>query len=151
MRKIIQTLLLALGFAAAVPAADLTGTGDWVFTINATNLRAGAGSDLQAQFESLPGTATLTITNTASGPWTLRARRNSTQNPVVIYVKRTSAGNGNGSIGGGTTYIELTGTDTEICSGDADRSGVAFQFKMTGLTCEVPPSTYFSNIIFTVQ
>lgn len=147
-RLLLQLTLLA-GFSLA---ADLTSSGDWVESITASHLTAGAGSDLQAKFESVAGVTTLTIFNT-SGSWTLRARRGG--NPghpnVAIHVKRTSNGAGSGSIAGGTSYLELSTSDAELCSGSGDRSGIALQVKLTGLNRTVSPATYLSSLIFTVQ
>lgn len=126
--------------------------GDWVETIGASKLVAGAGSDLQPQIESVSGATILTISN-APGSWILRARFSGTGGhpDVSVQVKRTSTGSGAGRIDGGTTYTELTGLDAEICSGTESREGIALQFRLTGLSCHVSPDTYVSSIIFTVQ
>lgn len=145
------TLLLIL-FGQLANGADLTSMGDWVETITATNLVAGAGSDLQPQFESISGVTMLTISN-APGAWTLRARLSGTgsHGDVSVQVKRTSTGGGTGSIDGGTAYIELSGLDSEIFSGTESRGSISLQFKLTGLSCRVTPETYLSSIIFTIQ
>ncbi|MGB8169940.1 MAG: hypothetical protein WCF18_20725 [Chthoniobacteraceae bacterium] len=148
----LRTMLLALALSGASRAADLTSSGDWVTTIAASNLVSGAGSDLQAQFESFSGVTTLTISN-ISGAWSLRARRAGANGhpDVAVSLKRTSGGSGSGDISGGTAYVELTNSDVEIFTGSEARSGVALQFKLTGLSHKVAPATYFSSIIFTVQ
>jgi hypothetical protein len=145
------TLLLIL-FGQFAHGANLTSMGDWVETITATNLVAGAGSNLQPQFESISGVTILAISN-APGPWTLRARLSGTggHGDVSVQVKRTSTGGGAGSIDGGTAYIELSGLDSEIFSGTESRESISLQFKLTGLSCRVSPDTYLSSIIFTVQ
>ena len=143
-------MLILLGHFAQ--GADLTSMGDWIQTVTATNLVAGAGSDLQPQFESLSGVTILTISN-APGPWIMRARLSGTggHGDVSVQVKRTSAGSGTGSIDGGTTYTELSGLDSEIFNGTESRENISLQFKLTGLSCRVSPGTYLSTIIFTVQ
>lgn len=152
MKNICWKTLLVLALAGNIQSADLTSSGDWVASVSAANLAAGAGSDLQTQFESISGVTTLTISN-APGEWSLRARRNGTQwnSAVAVFVKRTSAGSGAGSITGGGGYVEVTATDSEIFTGSGPRSGVSLQFKLTGLSKKVSPSTYLSSIIFTVQ
>lgn len=149
MKSALLTFL-ALG-AGLAPAADLSAIGSWTETVTAADLTGGAGSDLRP-FESVSGTVSLTITN-ATGTWQLRARRSGTQwdGHLALWVKRSSSGNGSGDISGGDAYIELTGTDTEIFSGSDNRSGVSLQFKLTGLTTGVSPSTYLSSITFTVR
>ena len=144
--------LLILALSAATQSAELTSSGDWVATINAANLVSGAGSDLQAQFESVSGVTTLTITN-APGAWSLRVRRSGSQwhGNVTAHVKRTSDGSGSGSISGGNAYAALAATDTELFSGSGARGNISLQFKLTGLSKTVSPATYLSSIIFTVQ
>jgi hypothetical protein len=148
LRKLFTLLTLA-GFAQG---ADLTSNGDWIESITAGHLISGAGSDLQPQFESVPGVTTLMI-STAPGAWTLRARLsgNGAHSDVTVYVKRASGGNGSGSISGGTAYMALSGSDAELFSGTGDRSNISLQLKLTGLSRKVSPGTYLSSIIFTVQ
>jgi hypothetical protein len=137
---------------AAIHGADLTSLGDWTETLTASHLSAGAGSDLPNQLESIAGVTTLTITN-APGAWTLRARRSGKRwnNDFALFVKRTSAGVGSGSISGGEGYVEITGSNGEIFEGAGSRSSISLQFKLTGLASNVAAETYFSSIIFTVQ
>lgn len=132
--------------------ADLSSSGDWVETVNATHLVSGAGSDLQPQFESISGVTTLTITN-APGSWTLRVRLAGSggHGDVTVSVKRTSSGSGTGTIVDGSAYMPLTGSDAVLFSGTEDRSGISLQFKLTGLSRNVSPASYLSSIIFTVQ
>lgn len=152
MKSNLWKILLTLTLSGTIQSADITSSGDWVASISAANLASGAGSDLQAQIESVAGVTNLTITN-VTGAWSLRARRNGSQwaGAVSVYVKRTSDGSGSGAISGGGGYVELTGTDAEIFSGSGARSGISLQFKLTGLTRKVSPATYLSSIIFTVQ
>jgi hypothetical protein len=152
MKSILRKTLLLLTLCTASQAADLTSSGNWVETITAANLISGAGSDLQAQVESVSGVTTLTITN-APGAWSLRARLGASQGhgDVTVYVKRTSAGSGSGTISGGNAYVELTNSDVEIFNGSEARSGISIQFKLIGLSHDIPPATYLSSITFTVQ
>jgi hypothetical protein len=152
MKSSLPKLFALLALPALAHGADLTSSGDWVESITAANLVAGAGSDLQPQFESFPGITTLAI-STAPGAWTLRARLGGSggHSDVTVYVKRTSGGSGSGSISGGTAYLALTGSDAELFSGTADRGSISLQFKLTGLSRKVAPATYLSSVIFTVQ
>jgi hypothetical protein len=152
MKSSLQKLFVLLALTGLAHGADLTSMGNWVENITAANLVSGAGSDLQPQFESLSGVMSLTISN-ASGAWMLRARLGGSggHSDVTIFAKRTSGGSGPGSISGGTAYMELTGSDAELFSGAEDRGNISLQFKLTGLSRNVPPATYLSSIIFTVQ
>jgi len=152
MKTFARAVLALLASFSASPAADLISSGDWAETINASKLVSGAGSNLQSQLQSLAGVTTLTISN-VSGAWTLRARRSggSWHGDVTLFVKRTSAGSGSGSVSGGDAFVELTGSDVEIFSGSDARSNVALQFKLTGLSVGISPANYLSSVIFTVQ
>ena len=152
MKTLFRNILTLLALATTDHAADLVSSGDWTATITASNLVSGAGSNLQSQVQSLAGVTTLTISN-APGSWTLRVRRTGSpwSGAVALFVKRTSAGSGSGSISGGDSFVEVTGTDVEIFNGSEARSNVALQFKLTGLSVGVSPASYLASIVFTVQ
>ncbi len=121
-------------------------------TIGPGDLVAGAGTDLAAQYESASGATSLDIANTAGSAWRVLARRSSgTWNGAFrLSVRRSSDGSGSGSIRGGASYVELSNVDTEIFTGVGNRSGVALQLKLNGMSKNVSPDTYSSGIIFTV-
>ncbi len=152
MKSSLLQLLSLFALTSLTHGADLTSSGDWFESISAANLLAGAGSNLQPNFESVSGVTMLTISD-ASGPWTLRARLagGGGHGDVTVSVKRTSGGSGSGSISGGTAYLALTGSDAELFSGSENRSSLSLQFKLTGLSPAVSPATYLSSIIFSVQ
>ena len=152
MRSFLPQAFALLGCTAPCFAADLVASGDWTQQLNAAHLVSGAGSNLPTQIQSLAGTTILSISN-APGAWTLRVRRAGGPWPgnVTLFVKRTSAGAGSGSVSGGDAFVEVTGSDTELFSGSGARSNIALQFKLTGLSTSVSPAQYLSSIIFTVQ
>ncbi|MEN3370008.1 MAG: hypothetical protein V7609_2151 [Verrucomicrobiota bacterium] len=145
----VLALLLLLD---ASQAADLSSIGSWSESLTAANLVSGAGSDLQNQIESVSGVTALTISN-APGPWSVRARLSSSQwnSNFTLFVRRSSAGSGSGTISGAEGYIEITGSDSEIFSGSENRGSISLQFKLTGLAGNISVATYLSSIIFTVQ
>ena len=149
LRQIITSLTL---LPLAVHAVDLTSTGDWSDSANASNLVSGAGTDLPDNAESISGVTILSVSNT-SGSWRVTARRSSStwDSHLALYVKRTSAGSGSGSISGGDSYVEITGSDSDVFTGSAARSGISVQYKLTGLAHHIPPATYLSSLTFTVQ
>lgn len=152
MKKICCSLIVFLGLAATAAAADLTSSGDWTETVDSSDLVAGAGTDLVGQYQSVEGNTTLNVATTAGGNWRITARRadNTWHNQFTLWIKRSSDGAGSGTIIGGSTFIEVTGLDTELCSGQADRSNVGLQFKLTGMSVGVSPALYSTGIIFTV-
>lgn len=151
MRHLYLALAALLLFVETPQAADLLSSGNWTLTIGPGDLVAGAGSNLQSQFDSVSGVTTLTISN-LSGPWQLKARRsdNTWNGAILLRVKRTSDGSGAGTISGGTSYAEITAVDTDFFSGSGDRSNVAVQFRLTGMSVQVSPNIYSTSIIFTL-
>lgn len=151
MKLPLRILAIVCAALHTVSAADVTAAGGWMDTVTAANLASGAGSDL-APLESVSGTTILNVAN-SSGNWHLRARLTAGQwnENLTIWVKRTSDGSGSGTIAGGNSYVQLTAADLEIFSGLNDRANISLQFKITGLTRRVHPSTYNSSITFTVQ
>lgn len=135
----------------ALPAADLIATGGWTETVDASDLSGGAGTDLNGVYESGPGATTLTV-SAAPGTWRIRARRVevSWDSRLTVWVKRVSDGSGSGTIAGGSSYVQLGTTDTEIFSGTEDRNNISLQYKVTGLSKNIQPGTYLTDIVFTV-
>jgi hypothetical protein len=145
--------LLCCALISGAEAADITVSGNWFETVDQADLAAGAGSDLRSPIESNAGQATLDIANTLGGNWTVRARKSETFWPsgVSVAVKRTSEGNGTGSISGGTAYLTLTGTDQTLFTGTGDRSGVQLQLQTDDLSVSHAPDNYSLTITYTVE
>ncbi len=152
MKAILRQAATLAALAGMASAADITSAGDWVEMLNASNLTAGAGSDLPACMQSISGVTTLSISNVA-GPWrvTVRSGTGTWDSHVTLYVKRTSAGIGSGTITGGDTYTAVSSTDTDFFSGSSNRSTISVQYKLMGLAHHLPPATYLSTLSFTVQ
>ncbi len=150
---ILRRLLLLLAAPVATWSADVSSSGNWMKTIDAGDLVAGAGSDVTGQHDSSSGIATLTISNTAGASWRIFARRadGTWHDSFALFVRRTSDGSGSGSITGGGGYAELSTLDTELFSGSGDRANVAVQYRLTGMSKTVTPDLYGSGVIFTLQ
>ena len=136
--------------AVVTLGADVSSSGNWTEMIDASDLVAGAGSDVTSQYESGSGAATLTISNTAGASWRILARRSDStwHGDFVLAVRRTSDGSGSGAVIGGSSYTQLSTLDTEIFSGSGDRSNIAVQYKLTGMSKIVSPNLYSSGITF---
>ncbi len=152
MKTTLRQAIALMTLSSMVNAADLTSSGDWVESLNASNLVSGAGTDLPASLESISGTTILSVSN-VTGAWRVTARRSAStwDSHFTLYVRRTSAGSGTGSISGGDSYVEVTGGDSEIFTGVDARSTISVQYKLTGLANNIPPATYLSSLTFTVQ
>ena len=142
------TLVLMLSAKAA--AVDLTASGGVLRMVNASNLTAGAGSNLIATFTDVAAT-TLDIVNTGSpGKWRIDVRRSDTtwNNNLKLYVKRISDGSGNGTVTGGLSFVEITSSDSWFITGTGDRSGLSLSYVLTGISVSVAPNIYSTNVTF---
>ena len=141
-------------FFTKAEAIDISAVGSWSDTIDASDLQAGAGSNLIDTYESVAGATVLTISNTTGNTdnWRVDVRRTDTawHSNLHLYVKRTSDGSGSGSISGGLSYIEITTIDSQIFSGAGDRSGINLEYKLTGMSVSVPPNAYSTTVTYTV-
>ena len=127
-------------------------TGNWSVDIDASNLQAGAGSNLISTYESSADLVTIDISDTV-GDWAVNVRMDEGGDwhpNLHLYVKRTSDGTG-GSISGGSVYQLLTDTDQPFFNGNGDRSGVNVQLQLTGVSIQVPPDVYITTVYYTVS
>lgn len=152
MKARAHGLVLLLALTLCTRAADVSSLGNWTELIDAQDLTAGAGSNVTNQYESFSGSTTLDIANTTGGSWRILARRSdgTWHGSFSLSLRRTSDGSGSGSILGGASYVQLSTLDTEIFTGTGDRTGIAVQFKLTGMSKDISPNTYSAGIIFTV-
>jgi hypothetical protein len=122
-------------------------------TIDASNLQAGAGSDLIDSYESIADAVSISISETtgASGDWRVDVKKvdSNWDGSFYLYVKRTSQGNG-GSVSGGTGYQEVTDVDQSFFDGSGDVSGIGVQLKLSGVSVQIPPDTYTTTVYYTI-
>jgi hypothetical protein len=157
MKQVIPNLLMALIFYGAISAplfaADISIVGNWSETVNSSDLIAGAGSDLRSPIKSSTSVAVINISNTNGSSWTVNVKKADLLWPAgtSLAVKRSSDGNGSGSISGGTTYLGLTGNEQIIFSGAGDRSDIGIQLKLSGLSVDNPPDNYSTSITYRIE
>jgi hypothetical protein len=154
MKNVYLPLICFLFLFIKAEATDISATGGWTQTINASNLVSGAGSNLIATYQSATNATTLTISNPTGtgGRWLVNVQRTDIlwSSNFTLYVQRTSNGTGTGTITGGTSYIIINTTATQFFSGRRARSGINLQYELTGMSINVPPSTYSTTVTFTV-
>lgn len=94
----------------------------------------------------------ITGTNGSADAWQVRVRKNgvSRLQGVTLYVKRTEDGSGSGTVRGGTSYTAVETSDVDFFDGCGDRTGITVQYKVSGISVNVPPGTYSTVITFTV-
>ena len=69
---------------------------------------------------------------------------------ATLYVKRTGDGSGSGAVHGGSSYVVVETSDTDFFEGSGDRTDITVQYKVSGISINVPPGTYSTVITFTV-
>ena len=147
-------MFILLGFIWMIPdgrAIQVSVTGDWTLTIDETDLIAGPGSDLNPQYPSATDQITVDITQTGKN-WTVYIQGSVTNwhSDLSVYVRRTSDGTGNGSISGGTNWMQVTLGSQQFFQGRRRRLGINAQFGLTGMSVQVPPDTYSGTITYTI-
>lgn len=149
LRQPAWCLLLFFGFAARLAAADIDVSGNWLHTVDYSHLQAGAGSDLVAPIQSVAGVATLAISNTGGGNWSVSVARSDIDWPPGVSVAVRRSG-GQGAVEGGAAYLTLTGAAQDFISGAGD-SIVEIQLRVQGLTVTTPPAAYGLLISYSIQ
>ena len=149
-------LVLLLLLVTTAESIDIAATGGWSETVDQLDLVSGAGSQQFDTYESATNATVIDITNTIDkkDAWRVDVRRvdgGGWHGDYTLYLKRTSDGNGQGSIiSGGLSYIEITTTDSEFFSGEGALWNVDTQYQLTGMSISVLPASYSTTIIFTV-
>lgn len=131
---------------------DITVTGSWILTIDASDLLAGAGSDLIDTYESASDQIDIYIDAQGAKSWRVDVRKGDTNwhSDFQLSLRRTSDGTGYGFISGGTSYQEVTDTDQSFFNGGRDRSDIKVQLELSGVSVQVPTDTYATTVYYTV-
>lgn len=156
LKRNFAILILIFGIiflADKTEAIDITAVGSWSLSITSADLVAGAGSDLKSDYESAADAVSISISATtgASDAWRVDVKKVDTSwhRNFILYVKRTSDGNG-GSVSGGTAYQQINKKQHPFFSGTGDVSGVKVQLKLSGVSIQIPPDTYATTVYYTV-
>lgn len=148
--KVAFPLIAVFTLLVFAEAANITITGSWSLSIGSGNLQGGAGSNLTATYTSATNQVTMAVTTTLTN-WRvdiLRIDSNWNAN-LVLSIRRTSSGTGTGTVSGGTTYLTITTTSQTFVTGSGNRSGIALQERIGGVSVSIPPGTYTTTIQFT--
>jgi hypothetical protein len=149
---LLSATLTVAGTARA--AISITSIGFWAETIDATDLAAGPGSDLEDTYESAADQVSLDISGATgdSDAWRVDVRRvdSAWHADLHLHVQRTSDGSGGGSISGGSSYQEIGESYQSFFSGSGDRNQIDLRLKITGVSVQVPAAAYSSAVYYTV-
>lgn len=150
------TLAVVLAWVICVPAEaiSIAVTGAWGEIVDESDLQGGPGSSLASTYESAADEVVIDITSTSGSDdnWRVDVRRSDTtwHEDLVLWMKRTSNGNGDGTISGGTAYQQITSTDTPFFSGSGNRTTIYIQEKLTGVSTQMFADNYATTLIYTV-
>lgn len=155
LRTASASLAAVLSVGSTAHAMDIAVVGSWTTTVTASDLTAGAGSDLAGTHTSASSQATLDVSNVPGGPtdtWRVDVSRSDAiwSSSIHVWARRTGDGTGSGSISGGGAWQELGTTDATFFSGAGDRSGVTIQLRVTGLTVGIPANVWATSIVYTL-
>lgn len=152
----IATLLIHYCQGVAYSEIQATSIGQWSLRIGIFNSQSGAGSDLVGSYESALGRHYLSVQGALdnSDNWRIDVSRSDANWPsaVDLFVRRIdSTGTGTGVVeNGGTTYQEVETIPTSFCYGRGNIFDVELQYKISGISLQVPPGVYTTSVIFTV-
>ena len=156
-KVLIVFMVCALTLTAKkVQAINITITGSWLLTIDASNLQAGAGSDLIDTYESASDVKISRAGGREEKDWRnwrvdVKKTHTNWHSNFLLEVIRTSDGTGRGTISGGnTSYQEVTDAYKSFFSGLGDRRGVHVRLELSGVSVQVPPDTYTTTVYYTV-
>jgi hypothetical protein len=149
--NILFLLLSLLSLTSFVYAIRIRVTGQWSEIIDVNDLAGPPGSDLIPYQESAPNQSLVDITNT-NRFWDVSIYKVDSLWPATfrLYVRRTGNGTGPGSISGGLNYLEITDAEQIFFSGSRQRRDIPLQFRLEGLSVQIPPQVYTTTIIYTV-
>lgn len=153
VRHIVLLLLFLLISSYGICwAVSITITGSWAETIDASDLVAGAGSDLIDTYESASDQVYVRIVAVGDRYWRVDVKRidNNWHADFQLSVRRTSDGTGDGSISGGTSYLAVTDTDQSFFNGYMGRNMIDIQLELSGVSIQIPPDTYTTTVNYTV-
>lgn len=115
--------------------------GDWDLVIDRTDLKRGPGSDLNHVYKSDPDEVLMHITGAKGYRWEVDVWKedNGWLPQLDLYVRTTSK------------YLKITNNAQRFFSGKATEKNIELQFKLKGVSVEIPPGVYSTTIYYTVK
>jgi hypothetical protein len=155
LRYIVLTgfiLLFIPGNSFAPPSEKIFTMGDWDLIIGTGDLQSGPGSDLNSTYTSNSDQTTLRVQNSTVA-WDVQVRKTDVNwnSNLHLYIRRTGQGSYTGTPPtNGTSFQEITDTDTYFWEASDTASNVPHQWQLDGVSISIPPDNYETTITFTV-
>jgi len=148
---LLAVIALFIFITVETVAIQISVSGSWTRTIDAADLQGLAGSDLNPVYESANNQIGIDIRQTGTN-WRVDIKKVDTNwhGNFHLFVRRTSNGNGSGSIAGGTTYQEVTDIDQAFFSGSLTRNFMDIQLRLEGVSVQIPQDSYMTTVYYTV-
>jgi hypothetical protein len=103
-------------------------------------------------YTSDPAAVMLEVTGMSSSTagWRVEVRREGAAWPrdLRLWVRRTGDGLGAGRLSGALTFTEVTPHGALLCLGQGDRTGIPLQFRLTGLSLNVPVGAHMTGLSY---
>jgi len=126
---------------------------DWDLALGVADITGLAGTDFDVDIESAANLQRLRIRN-STGDWRVDVSRADTawHAGIRVYVQRTSDGLDGITISGGTTYQEITTSDTSFFTGTGNPRRIQLQFMTNGAfaSAGVPSGLYSTTVTYTL-
>jgi len=160
--KVLQNIWIFIVFIGqffytTAQAQQVTVSGSWSLTINETDLQSGAGSDLIDTYENNTNQVYVNVSKSGGlfSNWYWRVDITKSDgnwhSDFHLDVRRTSNGIGfGGSISGLTSYQEILNSTPPYFTGSRNRYLIAMQYRLRGVSVQVPPDTYETTVIYTL-
>jgi hypothetical protein len=153
----IFVVLLGCFFYNTAQSQEVSVSGNWSLTIDATDLQSGAGSDLIDTYESNTNQVYVSVTKSGGffSNWYWRVDITKTDgnwpSDFHLDVRRSSDGFGfGGSISGLTSYQEIVNSFPPYFTGNRNRYFIGMQYRLRGVSVQIPPDTYTTTVVYTV-
>lgn len=158
MSKYIFLLILLvcstfLSTSSYADSLELSTSGGWFLTVNEYDLTSGAGSNLKDTFLSPADATLIDVQASPKMSWTVYAKLNtsSVNTNLKVYVRRTSDGQGSGSIEGGEHFILLREGNNRFFSGIGQQKGITIQYMAKGIHLGISPGLLNYHIIYFIE
>ena len=148
MKNIAFTILTLL-FFQSVYTQSISITGQWNYTIPATDITE-AGEDFTGIYTSSVNQVYLDVEHNQK--WAVSVQKNNIDwdDNIHILIHRTGKGYGIGNIKGGQNYIDIPNNETGFVTGNKEHYSVPLQIQIQNVSVTIPAHNYIAEIVFTL-
>ena len=154
-RKRFFHFFLGLIFFTALRTDAIVGisvSGTWLESIDSSDLIIGSEVLIPSTTTSADNAVTLDVSTDTNAAWTVYVSAvDANWDPRLhLYLRRTGAGTGKGSVSGGETFLEISPLNQVFFSGRKAAFSIPVQFQINGISFQIPPSVFIKTITYTI-